>query len=534
MTSPAIPTVSIIVQDNGSPAALSVPLSTVQLKVGIAIGATPYQPYATTSPTSLQSWGNGGDLVEAGGLVCKAGNVCIAMAVPVATKGVAANGGVMLLGSGNTASGATAAVTLDSTYGAWGTYYIKAVCTTAGQVGSSTAPPFVQFSGDAGRNFGSPMRLPATSGSTSQIDLGLPLNTVGPGGTGVRVTFTAGANPMAVGDTFTISTYAPQWSAANVVTALAAFQASQYGILGVGSAHLVGDAMHAAFSGGTTAPDVATIQAQLQAGVAIYEYQRAILELGDTLNAGGVPYSGTTSETEAAWISRIAAITPGITAPRVTVDDGYYNMPTAYPNAAFGTPSYRRNLAWAHAVRRTQIPIQRRAGRVKDGPLAPITVNPATDPTDGFVYHDERIVQGLNAANVGSAMTWPKKGAGFFQCQEPLLCAPGSQFVELAIGNVLDAACDIAYAVGVEEVSDDLTVTPAGTLDPTEAAVLQSDIQVALVQGLVQTSYVSSVGALVNTTNNVLQSGNILINVSVVPKAYANAITETISLVNGR
>ena len=50
-------------------------------------------------------------------------------------------------------------------------------------------------------------------------------------------------------------------------------------------------------------------------------------------------------------------------------------------------------------------------------------------------------------------MTWPKKGAGFFQCQEPLLSAPGSQFVELVIGNVLDAACDIGYAAGVEEAS---------------------------------------------------------------------------------
>jgi hypothetical protein len=170
---------------------------------------------------------------------------------------------------------------------------------------------------------------------------------------------------------------------------------------------------------------------------------------------------------------------------------------------------------------------------VKDGPLANIVVNPAVDPGDGFVYHDERVTPGLNAARIGSAMTWPKKGAGFYMCQEPLLSAPGSQFVELAIGNVLDAACDIAYAAGVEEVSDDLTVQANGTLDPVDLNTFQGEIQVALNEGMIQTPLVSAVTATVDPTANVGATGIIPVVVAVQPKAYANEISETITLVNG-
>jgi hypothetical protein len=219
--------------------------------------------------------------------------------------------------------------------------------------------------------------------------------------------------------------------------------------------------------------------------------------------------------------------------PRVEADGGYYNTPSAFANQAGGLPSYRRSLAWAHAVRRTQIGLQRRAGRVKDGPYSNISVSPSTDPADGFVYHDERVTPGLNAARIGSAMTWPKKGQGFFQCQEPLLSANGSQFTELAIGNVLDVACDIAYAAGVEEVSDDLLAQANGTLDTVALNTFQGGIQNALNEGMIQTPLVSSVTAIVSPTQNVVATGIIPVTVTVVPRAFANAIVEVINLSTG-
>jgi hypothetical protein len=272
-----------------------------------------------------------------------------------------------------------------------------------------------------------------------------------------------------------------------------------------------------------------SIQNQLQAGVALYEFQRAIVHVRDAL----VPTAwGGSGETEATWIAAVALAESAVAAPRVLVCGGDYNTPSCYNNPAGGLPAYRRNLGWALAVRRTQIPLQRRAGRVKDGPLANIAVNPASDASDGFIYHNERTTPGLNAARIASAMTWPKN-TGFFQCQEPLLSANGSQFVEIAIGNVLDAACDIGYAAGLEEVSDDLTVQANGTLDPVDLNVFQGGLQNALNQGMIQTPLVSGVTATVSPTANVASTGVIPVTIAVNPKAYVNSIAETISLSNG-
>jgi len=513
---PAIPTVSITVQDNGASAALAVPQSQVQVKIGCAVGPSVvnYQPFATSNPTAWQTQFVGGPLCEAGGLVCQTGNIAIGLACPIVTTGSAT--AVTHTGTG----AATCTVTLDATHGAWDDYYVKCLVVTGGTIG--TAGVVVQVSLDAGRNYGTPIAL----GTAATLYLGTgTLTSFLVGGTGVQLNFTTAT--MVAGDTYTFSTKAPQWNGAGVAAALAAFQASQYGVAGVGSIHIVGDAMH----GGSGTGDVVTISTQLNSGTGVYEYNRAIVELRDAL----VPTAwGGSGETEATWISALATATLGLVAqPRIAPDSGYYNTPSCFANAAGGLPAYRRNAAWSHAIRRTQIPLERRAGRVKDGPYSSIVVNPQVDPTDGFIYHDERVTPGLNAARIGSLMTWPKKGAGFFQCQEPLLCAPGSQFVELVIGNVLDVACDIGYAAGVSAVSDDLVCQPSGALDPQALNVLQGTVQQALNVGMLQSGLVSGVTATVNATANVQSTGIIPLVIAVLPNAYVNSVQETISLTNG-
>ena len=513
---PAIPSVTITVADNGASAALTVPASNIQLKIGCAIGGTVNQPFATTLPSSLQTQFVGGPLVEAGGLVCQAGNVCVAISVPIVTKGTAY--AVQATVPGGSTSVVT--TTLDATNGCWDQYYVRLKCLTGGTIGTSGI--IVQTSLDAGRNWGTPISL----GTAASLYLGNgTLTSRVIGGTGIQLNFAAGT--MVAGDSWQFGTTPPLGNAAGKVAALAAFQASQYGVAGVGSAHSVGDTMH----GGSTDLETASLQTQLQSGVAIFEFNRLIVELRDALTPTTWGGSG---ETEATWIAALSTATSGLVAqPRVCADGGYYNTPSPYANPAGGLPSYRRPAAWSHAVRRTQIPLQRRAGRVKDNPYSTIVVNPATDPTDGFIYHDERVNPGLNAARVGSLMTWPKKGAGYFQCQEPLLSAPGSQFTELVIGNVLDVACTIGYAAGVEEVSDDLLLQASGALDPIARNVFQGGIQSALSAGMIQTPLVSSVTATVDPVHNVLADNPIPVVISVTPRGYVNAISETINLSNG-
>jgi hypothetical protein len=511
MTLP-IPTVTIVVQDNGASAALAVPQSSVQLKIGVAIGGTVNQPYATTNASNLQSQFVGGPLVEAGGLVCQAGNVCIAISCPIVNKGTAYAVTATVPGG----SSSTVTTTLDSTNGAWDTYYVKVKCVTGGTIGMTGI--VLQVSLDGGRNYGSPIAL----GTASILYLGQgSISSAVAGGTGIQLNF--GVGTMVAGDSWQFGTVGPTWNVAGVTAALAAFFASQYAVEGVGSIHVVGPC-----TGGS---DISSIQTALQTGTSGYVYTRALTELRDVWPP--VAWGGS-GESEATWMTSLETFVSGDTAqPRVSTDGGYYNMPSAYANSAGGLPSYRRPLAWAHAVRRTQVGLQRRAGRVKDGAYGNISVNPSSDPSDGFVYHDERVTPGLNAARIGSALTWPKKGLGFFQCQEPLLSGPGSQFTEIVIGNVLDVACDIGYAAGVDEVSDDLKTQANGTLDNIDRQQFQTTIQTALNEGMVQTPLVSDVSAIVSSTQNVRDTGIIPITITVSPRGYVNAISETVNLKAG-
>ena len=520
---PPIPTVTITVADNGASASIAVPQQNVQLVIGVAIGGTVNQPYASSNPQAIQTQFTGGPLVEAAGLIAQAGNIPICISCPIVTPGTA-NAVQATVPGGSTS---TVTVSVDATYGCWDQMYVQVRCLVAGTINGAGGPgPVIQVSFDAGRNWGAPISL----GAATSLYLGTgSLTNRQPGGTGTQLNFGVGAmaGPSGSGqnlvyDTWRFGTYAPAWNDAGVEAALSEFFASQYAVAGVGSMHIVGVC---------AAGDISAIQTSLTTGVAGFVYTRAMVELRDALQPTAWGGSG---ETEATWMAALATVVAGETAqPRISPDGGYYNTPSPYANAAGGAPAYRRPLTWSRAVRRTQIGLQRRAGRVKDGAYSTIAVNAASDPTDGFIYHDERITPGLNAARIGSALTWPKKGLGFYQCQEPLLSAPGSQFVELAIGNVLDVACDIGYAAGVEEVSDDLLTQPNGTLQPVELNKFQGSIQIALNQGMVGIALVSSVTAVVSPTQNVNATGIVPVTITVTPKAYINAISETINLSNG-
>src|ERR1019366_2080397 len=150
---PAIPSVTILVADNGSSAAQTVPQSSVQLKVGCAIGGTVNQPYATSNPGSLQTQFIGGPLVEAAGLVCQVGNIAVCVSCPIATKGTAT--AVQATVPGGSSSTVTASV--DATYGPWDRYFVWVKCLTGGTIG--TTGIIIQTSLDAGRNWGTPITL---------------------------------------------------------------------------------------------------------------------------------------------------------------------------------------------------------------------------------------------------------------------------------------------------------------------------------------------------------------------------------------
>lgn len=494
----SIPTVVITVADNGASAALQLPQQNVQVVIGCAIGGTDYVPVASTNPTTIQTTFLGGPLCEAAGLVCANGGTVIAVKVPVVTLGTAT--AVVATTPGSSTSVVT--VTLDGTNGAYDDFYVKTKVVTSGTIG--TAGIQLQISLDAGRTFGPVLNLGAA------VTLAIP-------NTGITLNFAAGT--LVAGDYFKFSTTAPKWNDAGISAAISALAASQYGIAGWGSLHIVGVSSSAS---------VANFQTYLEAlTTGSFIFTRAIVAARDAL--APVAWGGS-GESETTWSNSIATAFSATNAKRVAVGAGYYNTPSPFPNSYAGAPSYRRALTWSDAVRRVKVPPQRKGGAVSDGSLSTITVDPANDPGDGFIYHDERVNPTLDSARFMAAITWPKK-QGFYICHENLMAPNGSQFSELVFGNVIDIACDIGYATGVNQISGDLKLTKTGTLFPLDALGLQSGIDNALAAGMTNVAMVSDAFSSVSKTANVFATQTVPIDISVIPRGYVNKIVETISLV---
>src|SRR5262249_2525406 len=153
-----------------------------------------------------------------------------------------------------------------------------------------------------------------------------------------------------------------------------AFLQSQYAVIGIGGAHLVGVA---------AGSDASTIEGYLDnAATNSFLFTRLLMSARD---AHQPTAWGGAGGTEAVWMASIQTDFSAVRARRSGVGAAYWNMPSAYPNASAGTPRYRRSCTWAWAQRQVTIPPQRHAGRVNDGSLSAIVVDPTNDPSDGFI-----------------------------------------------------------------------------------------------------------------------------------------------------
>jgi hypothetical protein len=472
------------------------PQQEVQVVLAVATAGPIGVPVATTDPTTLRSTFENGPLVEAGGLTCQAGGTVVAIRLETISHGGATAVVPTIPGS----STSVVTVSLDGTNGAFDEYYVRVKCATGGTIGATGI--VLQFSLDAGRHFG-PL-IPLRTASEYEIP-----------NTGVTVEF--GAGTLVAGDYWSFSTSAPTWDVGGVADAFEALRASPYGLAGWGSAHLVGV---------LASGDVAAVQTELEELEEHFIFSRLITSSRD---AAAPTAWGGSGETESAWMTSITTAYSAVDADRVCVGAGYYNMPSPYRNAVAGSPSFRRPLAWADAVRRVGVPPQRRGGRVRDGSLTNISVDAGSDPLDGFIYHDERVNPGLDAARFLAAMTWAKK-QGFYVCHENLMAASGSQFTELVIGNVIDIACDIAYETGLDEISDDLRTKDNGTLYETDATILQDAFDLALKTNMTDVAMITRGFTSVSRVANVLSTKKIPVTVTIVPRVYVDEVNITLNL----
>lgn len=470
--------VEITILDNGG--AVVVPGASVQAIVGTCSAGTANQPLAFRNVNSLIATFGYGPAVEAAGMVIAAGGTVIFVKATTTTTGAQ---------TAVTASAAgTSVVTV--TGNAFDTYQVRLRYVTGGTIGV-TGITF-QISLDAGRNYGPTLAL-GTANTYALPQTGLTLN------------FAAGT-ALANG-TQTFSTTEPLWAIGGVTSALAALQVSSFATSGWGSLLIVG---------AMTGANAATVQTNLNTMAAAYVYTRALVNARDA----AIPTTwGGAGETESAWTTAVLADYASTSATRIAAQVGHYNMPSTIPNPAAGTPRYRRPASFAVAARQVQIPPQRHSGRVKDGALANIVIDSTTDPTDGFVYHDERNNPNFDGARFTSITS--RIGLPGFYVKNPQLMSPlGSVFTFLYYGNVMDVACTVANQIGQRDINSDVRLNDNGTIFENEAKVIESNMSNAIRDNLVAVQMLSNATVVVDRFANVRNTSIVPIAITLFVRGY--------------
>lgn len=472
--------VNITIVDGGT--TVQVPSASLQVVIGTAIAGTNAAIVATKNPVTLASTFTAGPLLQAATLAVLAGGTVLAIKAATISTGTAS--AVTFTGTGTS----VLTLTLDGTHGAYDTTLARFKVVSGGTIGT-TGITF-QLSLDAGRNYGVVLSL-GTAVSYTIPNLGVTIN------------FAAGT--LVAGDIATFSTVAPETNAASIQACLNSLQASQYASAGWGSMHVTGT---------YTGANASTLDGYMSTLATGYIFSRMVISARDA--AIPVAYGGA-GETEAAWTAAVAADFSAVSAKRVAACAGNYNV-TGIANAAAGSPAYRRPLSWLLAARMVQIPPQRHAGRVLDGAIQAI-VNPTSDPTDGFIYHDERMNVGITAARLIAARTFVGK-QGFFIDQPNLLSPSGSRFNIMPYGNVMDVACGIAHQVGLNEINSDIRLNTNGTIYELEAKRIERAVMDALDAQMISTAEISSATVTVDRTNNVSTTSAVNIAIAIYARGY--------------
>jgi hypothetical protein len=484
--------VEIEIVDGGG-TVVNVPANSVQVHIGACASGTANQVVASRDPNALKGVVGAGPGTEMAATAISVGATALFMKAATSTPGVASAVDSNLGSSVMSVSGEP----LDA-------YLVKVLGTKTGTVGSGN--PKIKISVDAGRTYG------------PEISLGNAV-TYEMAGTGLTLAFAAGN--INAGGSATFGCTEPLTDTSGVQACLVALEASPYSVTGWGLMTI----------GGTwTAAEAATIQGFLDTMVQSKTWGRAVISTRDV----DLPDSyGGDGETEADWTTAIVADVADLDAKRICMCAGHYNIPSQFPIVCAGLPRYRRPGAWALVARQATFGgtvrggPQTHAGRVSDGALAQIVVDPTNDPGDGFVYHDELSSPSLSDARF-AAFTRRKGKPGFFVRDPNLMSAPGSTFKLLPHGLVMDIGCSLEHQVMEEQINSDVRTNDNGTIDEVAAQHIEEIMRAALRDNMLAKGMISGFTFNIDRTNNVLATSTVNYTSELRARAYVLQINGSI------
>lgn len=506
--------VEISILDNGA-GVVVVPQSSVAVVIGTCSAGTAAQVVASRDPNQLVTAVGSGPAVDLAALLISVGGTVLFMKAAQAVAGFV--GVVTAFATG------TSVVTV--TGNPYDSYLVKFLVTAGGTRGTTGIRFKVSL--DAGRNYG------------PEIALGTAV-TYALTGTGITLAFASGT--MVAGESVTFQCTEPLTSTANVQACLVALEASPYAVTGWGTLVIVGglSAVQADSAVGWSGANASTIEGFLDTMVTTKTWTRAMISARDAK----LPVSlwGGAGETETAWAAAVALDYSAVSAKRISAWAGHYNIPSQYPVAAAGLPRMRRPAMWAVAARQVTFGKgtprsgpQTHAGRVSDGALAPIVVDPTNDPTDGFIYHDELQSPSLDVARFGSLRK--RKGKpGYFVVQPRLMAPSGSIFAKpqgLPIGLVADIGCALLQQSNDENINSDVRLNDNGTIDEIAAQGIEIAVRAVLRDNMLAKNMVSNFSYVIDRSVNVRNTDTVGFTSTLTLRGYLLEIDGTLGFSSG-
>lgn len=451
--------------------------------VGVSSAGVANAPLQTSAPSNITAnFGVGPGPQLATLVAASSGQPVIFIKASTVTAGVLAGSVQATVPGGSTSVVSVTGVPFD-------TYYFRATVVTGGTVGTPGIQ--VNLSLDAGRTIYQVLNL----GS---------LSTFAVNNTGLTITF--GAGTLVAGDYFSIVAVEPKWSDSTLTSAL---QSLVQSVTAFEDVVVAGDV-----------PSSSAVNLDAQA-TALFNKRRYTRIL---CNARDAVWGGTSTESEAQWIASIQSDYQSYASLRVGVSAGHYNVVSPIDQS-----QYRRPLSWLAAVRDASVLISEDLGYVGRGPLSPLTL---PSSPDGFIYHDEQVNPGLDAARFMAAIRYIGFPGIFIQ-NGNLMAPPGSDFNWLQHGHVVDTASYIIYYYLTNVLGKSLRVnSTTGFILSQDAATLEQNGNAQLAANLVAPGHVSSATFSVVRNNNILATNTLIGVVSIVPLAYPKTINVTIQYVN--
>lgn len=174
--------------------------------------------------------------------------------------------------------------------------------------------------------------------------------------------------------------------------------------------------------------------------------------------------------------------------------------------------------------RLASIPVQRKISRVKDGAVEPLKALFTGGQT---VESLENAWNAIHTKNYIFLRSFPNRSGYFFTSDKTCTMA-NDDFNSLARGLVMDKVCLLSYAVLTEELSDEIPVTPAGTIHPAIIKSWQNAVEKDIKANMTDKGELSGFTAFIDENQSVLTTNNVDIALKPVPVGYSDSITANI------